>query len=82
MILSFIAIVAGIGIGLLLAYLMTKQTYLMLKGDVYFIEQFTIQPDIRTITITIIVSLMIAVWAALVSLRKISSLTIVESIRN
>jgi|GEM_PF-191039 lipoprotein-releasing system permease protein len=82
MILSLIAILSGVGAGLLLAYLLTKQTYLMLKGDVYFIEQFTIQPDIQIITVTVAVSLVIALWATLISLRKISSLTIVEAIRN
>ncbi len=81
-ILGLMAIIAGIGLGLLLAFLLTKQTFLLLKGDVYFIENFTIRPDFATITIIIIVSIAISIWAALVSLSKISQLTVIEIIRS
>lgn len=80
-ILSFIAILTGIGGGLLLAYLLTKQTFLTLKGDVYFIEQFSIQPDLSTFLIILCISLLISLWAASLSLRKLAQLTIIETIR-
>ncbi|MBW6515386.1 MAG: FtsX-like permease family protein [Candidatus Cloacimonetes bacterium] len=79
--LSLFSVIIGVGSGLLLAYLLTKQTYLVLKGDVYFIESFTIKPDIGTIVITLTLSLFIALWATIMALNKISQLTIIDIIR-
>jgi lipoprotein-releasing system permease protein len=80
--LSLLAIFCGIGCGFLLAYFLTKQTHLALKGDVYFIEQFSITPDIATIVLIMAISLLIALWAAMFAMKKITQLTIIETIRS
>ncbi len=78
--LGFISIVLGIAGGILFSWVLTKQTVLMLKGDVYFIESFTITLDLLTILIIIVVSLSIAVLASVVSLQRVSKLTVIETI--
>ena len=81
-ILSIIAVIAGISGGIFLALLLTKQSFLMIKGDVYFIENFTIRPEFSTILITLLISVSIALWATIISLRKISQLTVIDVIRS
>lgn len=81
-ILSLFAVIMGLGSGLLLAYLLAQQAYLMLRGDVYFIEEFRISIEIATILVILVISMFIAVMATIIALRKISKLTVIESIRN
>jgi lipoprotein-releasing system permease protein len=81
-VLSLIAIIAGMTAGFGLAVLMTKQTVLTLKGDVYFIENFTVYLNPMVLLLIFTVTFLIALIATLLALRKISQLTVIEIIRN
>lgn len=79
---SIFSIVTGQLLGVLLAFAMTKQNIYTLKGEVYFLENFSVTPDIPTLLLIFFTSLTIVLVSSMIPLKTISKFTIIEIFRN
>ena len=81
MIISFIAICLGQLLGMLISFLLSKQTFLQLKGDIYFIDSINIDFDIFSWLVTLTTSLIIVFFASVVPLKRIEKLQVTDILR-
>ena len=81
LIIAIFGIVSGQIIGILLAVFFSKQTFFLLKGDVYFLDKINVRFDLFSSGIIFVTSLIIVFLASFVPLRNISSLNITDVLR-
>ncbi len=80
--LGIVTIVLGIGLGVFLAWVLTKQTYFSLQGDVYFIDQFTLSIDSLALVLVAVTALLVALAAAGIAMKYINKISVIDVIRN
>lgn len=78
--LGILSVIAGVITGIILSWALTKQTVLMLKGDVYFIETFSTHVNPVNLLLIMIVSISTALIASYIALNRISRLTVIETV--
>ena len=81
MYLSLIAILSGQMLGYFLSWILTKQNFIRLKGDVYFLDQINMSINGRNSFLIFGVALLIVWIAASLPLKKITNINIQENIR-
>lgn len=81
MILAFLSVTCGQFVGFLLAKFLSWQKFLILKGEVYFLDKINVQFSYVSWLIILGVSLMLVFTASLIPLKKISKLNITNIIR-
>jgi len=81
MILAFLSVIAGQLLGMLTAKFLSWQKFLVLKGDVYFLDKINVKFSYLSWLIILFVSLIIVLLASLIPLRKISNLNITNIIK-
>ncbi len=81
LLLTHIGIFMGLGLGYLLAYILTHQDYFSLKADVYFIDKIMISPSFASMFLIYGTSLLIISLTILISLRSINKLQIINILR-
>ncbi|MDP8203132.1 MAG: ABC transporter permease [Candidatus Tenebribacter mawsonii] len=81
MILAFLSVTLGQVLGILLAKFLSWQKFLVLKGDVYFLDKINVQFGFMSWLIILCVSMLIVFAASLIPLKKISKLNITNIIR-
>lgn len=79
---SIFAITAGQILGVLIAVFLSKQTFFLLKGDVYFLEKINVSFNFLSWMIILIVSLLLISGASVVPLKKITKLEVTEILRS
>jgi lipoprotein-releasing system permease protein len=79
--LAIVSIGAGILAGIGLAWVITKQTLLGISGDVYFIDELTMQIRPAAIVLIFVSSLVIIIISTLFPLKQISNLEVNEILR-
>jgi len=79
--LSHIGIFGGMGIGTLLAYWLTNQDFISLKGDIYFIDKILIDPSLTMLGAIYLTTLIIISLTIFFSLRGINKLSIINIMR-
>ncbi len=76
------SILLGMFSGILLGKIITAQTLITLKSDVYFIDKFTVSFPIENLLLIFFISIIIVLISTYVALRKINGIEIVEILRN
>lgn len=79
--LAHIGIFGGMGIGALLAYWLTNQDFISLKGDIYFIDKIIIEPSCLMLGAIYFTTLIIISLTIFFSLRGINKLSIINIMR-
>jgi lipoprotein-releasing system permease protein len=79
---GILAVLAGQVFGALLSWLVEKQTFYQLKGDVYFIDTLGAQITLPNLAIIFLVASLLVFVCILIPLRQIERLQIIEIIRN
>lgn len=79
--LAHIGIFSGMGIGVLLAYWLTNQDFISLKGDIYFIDKIIIDPSCLMLGAIYFTTLSIISLTIFFSLRGINKLSIISIMR-
>ena len=79
--LAIVSIGAGILAGIGLAWVITKQTLLGISGDVYFIDELTMQIRPAAIVLIFVSSLVIIIISTLFPLKQIGNLEVNEILR-
>ncbi len=78
---AVIAVSAGQLLGMLLAKLLSWQTFFMLKGDVYFLDQINVSFNPLSWLIILTTALLIITFSSVFPLRKIANLEITDILR-
>ena len=81
MIISFISILLGQALGYVLSFLISKQGFFQLKGEIYFIDKLYVSFQPFSWFIILSVSLLIVFVASLIPLRKIEKMQITNILR-
>ncbi|MDD3050641.1 MAG: ABC transporter permease [Candidatus Cloacimonetes bacterium] len=81
LLISLLSVLLGQFLGIVLAFLLTKQSFLQLKGDVYFIDRLTISLNPFMMLSVFMVSMLIILLFSYLPLRRIDSLQITDVIR-
>ena len=82
LLISFIAVTIGQILGVVISVFLSKQTFFLLKADVYFLEKINVDFNLFTWITILVVSIFIVFFASLVPLRKIAQLQITSILRN
>lgn len=82
MFLSTLAVLAGQLFGMLLALGISKQSFFLLKGDVYFLEKINVVFNPGSSGIIFLVANLIVFLASIIPLRSITKLAVTDIIRN
>ncbi|HHE38183.1 MAG TPA: ABC transporter permease [Candidatus Cloacimonetes bacterium] len=81
-IISIFAVTFGQIFGVLIAIFLSKQTFFLLKGDVYFLEKINVSFNLLSWIIILLVSLLIISGASFIPLKKITKLDVTEILRS
>lgn len=81
LLLSHIGILGGMGLGTGLAYWLTNQDFISLKGDIYFIDKIIIEPSCLIFLAIYLTTLIIISLTIFFSLRGINKLSIINIMR-
>ena len=79
---SFMASIAGIILGNILSFIISKQKMFSIKGDVYFIDKIKADYSVVNWFIIIGVTMIIVYVSSVIPLKKISKLKIISVIRS
>jgi len=80
-VISIFAVLIGQITGIIIAWLITQQDMIRIKGDVYFIDKLSVHFNPMMLIIVFLASMLIIVIATLIPLRKISTMQITDIIR-
>lgn len=81
LLLAFLSVTAGQILGILTAKFLSWQKFLVLKGDVYFLDKINVKFSYLSWLLILGVSLLIVFLASLIPLKKISNLNITNIIK-
>ncbi|RQV99553.1 MAG: ABC transporter permease, partial [Calditrichaeota bacterium] len=81
MIMSAFAVISGILLGILLSLAISRQTFFLLKADVYFLENINVRFYPESLLLIVGVALLIVFLAALIPLRRITDLGVTDILR-
>jgi len=79
---SIFAVTFGQIFGVLIAISLSKQTFFLIKGDVYFLEKINVSFNPLSWIIILVVSLLIISGASIIPLKKITKLDVTEILRS
>jgi lipoprotein-releasing system permease protein len=81
LIIAFFGIISGQVIGILLAVFFSKQTFFLLKGEVYFLDTINVKFDGFSSSVIFVTSLLIVFTASFFPLKNITDLNITDVLR-
>jgi lipoprotein-releasing system permease protein len=79
--LCLLSIITGMIIGTMLAWLVTKQSFYQLKGDVYFIDRISMQASLVNYISVFIISVTLVVFCIKIPLKYVSNLCVIDILR-